>query len=278
MITLKNVTYKIGQKTILEDISVNFEPSQLHLIIGANGAGKSTLIKLICNQIKATKVNGKEGTIFYENQENKTISISEFARNRAVLSQNIELAFPLKVKEVVMMGRYPHFGAAATQKDYQAIEEAMDFFGVIEMAEREYLTLSGGEKQRVHFARVMAQIWNFPFSDTSNSTKNSKLKNRYLILDEPLTFLDVRYQFEFMHKVTELLKQEDLVVIGVVHDLNLAAKFADQIVLLSDSKILAAGTKEEVLTKENIKKAYSLEPVIHTVKQNDKEEIYLFFE
>lgn len=273
MISLKNITYKIEQKTILEDISVKFEPSQLHLIIGANGAGKSTLIKLICNQIKPTG-----GTIFYENQEIKKISISEFARHRAVLSQNIELAFPLKVKEVVMMGRYPHFGAAATQKDYQAIEEAMEFFGVTEMAERDYLTLSGGEKQRVHFARVMAQIWNFPFSDTSSTSKNSKLKNRYLLLDEPLTFLDVRYQFEFMHKVTELLKQKDLVVIGVVHDLNLAAKFADQIVLLSNSKIVAAGTKEDVLTKENIKKAYSLEPIIHTNFRNDKNEMYLFFE
>jgi iron complex transport system ATP-binding protein len=124
------------------------------------------------------------------------------------------------------------------------------------------MTLSGGEKQRVQFARVVSQIW-YPVKDSY----------RYLILDEPLTFLDVHYQFAFMHKILDLLKNKDMVVIGVVHDLNLAAKFADKIVLLNQGRIIADGNKYEVLTKENIKETYQLEPVIHY----EKGEMYLFF-
>lgn len=161
-----------------------------------------------------------------------------------------------------MMGRYPHFSGKPTEKDEIACKEAMRFFDVSDMPDRNYMTLSGGEKQRVHFARVISQIW-YP-------VKNSC---RYLILDEPLTFLDVHYQFDFMHKVVELLKSRDIVVIGVVHDLNLAARVADKIVLLNNGKLLASGNKNEVLTKENIEAAYRLEPVIHLKGDN----MYLFF-
>ena len=259
MIETKNITYSIGNKLILDDISVTFKPGNLNLIIGPNGAGKSTLVKVICNQIHA-----HEGSVYYGNTNVNQINVSQSAKIRAVLSQNIELAFPLQVSEVVMMGRYPHFSVKPTSRDKAACEAAMKFFDVWEMANRDYMTLSGGEKQRVHFARVVAQIWYPPETNTG----------RYLVLDEPLTFLDVHYQFHFMHKLLELLKQKDIVVVGVVHDLNLAAKFAHHIVLLDHGRLLAAGPKEEVLTKENIKTAYRLEPIIH----NEKESMYLFFE
>ena len=258
MIRADNITYQIGNKTILNDISVRFEPGKLHLILGPNGAGKSTLVKVICNQLKP-----QEGSVFYKENNIKNTSVAELAKIRAVLSQNTELAFPLKVKEVVMMGRYPHFQVSPKEQDTRACAEAMQFFDVDGMADRDYLTLSGGEKQRVHFARVVSQIW-YP----------AEKGCRYLILDEPLTFLDVHYQFHFMHKLQELLRQNDLVIIGVVHDLNLAAKFADNLVLLDNGKLLAAGKKEEVLTKENMKTAYRLDPVIH----NDERGMYLFFD
>jgi len=258
MIAIKNITYKIGKKFLLEDVSVDFEAGKLNLIIGPNGAGKSTLTKIISNQIKPS-----EGQVYYANKNSLSIALTELARIRSVLSQNIDLTFPLKVNEVVMMGRYPHFVGKPTRKDEIACEEAMRFFDVLDMANRNYMTLSGGEKQRVHFARVVAQIW-CPIKDSC----------RYLLLDEPLTFLDVRYQFNFMHKVLELLKNTDICVIGVVHDLNLAAKFADKILLLNNGKVLAAGSKWEVLSKENIRIAYQLEPIIHI----KNESMHLFFE
>jgi len=258
MLKVQNVGYQIDNKQLLEDVSIDFDAGKLHLIIGPNGAGKSTLIKVLCKQIIPQK-----GNINYDNKEISHFTFSQLAAIRAVLSQNIELAFPLRVSELVMMGRYPHFRGKPSSKDVQACEEAMIFFDVADLAERNYMTLSGGEKQRVHFARVVAQIW-YP-------TPN---QYRYLILDEPLTFLDVHYQFEFMHKILKLLESKDLVVIGVVHDLNLASKFADQIILLHQGKILAAGDKHKVLSKENIKTAYQLEPILHY----KEDAMYLFFD
>jgi iron complex transport system ATP-binding protein len=260
MLTAENITFKISNKTLLDNVSVAFEPGKLSLIIGPNGAGKSTLIKVLCNQLKP-----ETGIVSFGNKHINDYSAQQLGQIRAVLSQNIELSFPLKVWEVVMMGRYPHFSVKPTAKDEQACEEAMRFFDVVNLSDRNYMTLSGGEKQRVHFARVLAQIW-YP-------VENSQ---RYLIMDEPLTFLDVHYQFQFMHKIAELLQTNNLVVVGVVHDLNLAAKFADQIILINQGKILAKGNKREVLTAENIKTAYRLNPII--VDDAVKDVLFLFFE
>ncbi len=258
MLVAKNIVYKVGQKPLLDDVSIEFQPGKLNLIIGPNGAGKSTLVKVLCNQLQP-----QGGTVYYGEKPVSSIPVLQAARIRSVLSQNIELAFSLKVSEVVMMGRYPHFGGSPGDKDVLACEEAMRFFEVWEMRERNYLTLSGGEKQRVHFARVVAQIW-YPLPEST----------RYLVLDEPLTFLDVYYQFSFMHKLMELRQQQDIVIVGVVHDLNLAAKFADHIVLLHNAKVLAKGNRDEVMTKENISKAYQLAPIIY----DNGTSMHLFFE
>jgi len=127
----------------------------------------------------------------------------------------------------------------------------MRVFDVLDMAERDFLTLSGGEQQRVHFARVLAQIWT-PVAGSG----------RYLFLDEPLTFLDIFHQLAFMRTVQELARREDLIVAGAVHDLNLAARFSDRMLLLQEGKVLAAGTREEVLTRDNIEAAFGVAPAI----------------
>lgn len=260
MLEAKDITVRIGEKILLDKVSVQFEPGKLNLIIGPNGAGKSTLMKVLSRQM-----THYEGKVYYQETDSKKIPDKRLAEMRAVLSQNIDLAFPMKVWEVVMMGRYPHFTGSPRHLDEEACEEAMDFFDVKDMADRNYLTLSGGERQRVHFARVLTQIW---YSIPNQS--------RYLLLDEPLTFLDIHYQFQFMHKLMELLKEKDLVVVGVVHDLNLAAKFGDLIHLIQNGKLVASGPKEEVLTAEHIGKAFHLQPVIY--KDEAKGSIHLFFE
>ena len=259
MLTANNITYKVGNKTLLNDVSVTFTPGKINMIIGPNGAGKSTLIKVLCNQIRPQQGSVTFGKIKIQDYTNK-----QLGQIRAVLSQNLDLSFPLQVWEVVMMGRYPHYTAKPLEKDQQACEAAMRFFDVYDMAERNYMTLSGGEKQRVHFARVMAQIW-YPVENSC----------RYLIMDEPLNFLDVHYQFEFMHQLVSLIKTSDIVVVGVLHELNLTAKFADQITLINNGEILVSGTKREVFTKENIKKAYRLDPFI--IEDTEKDSLHLFF-
>ncbi|MCB0571122.1 MAG: heme ABC transporter ATP-binding protein [Phaeodactylibacter sp.] len=242
MLAGKNISYRIGSKKLLDEVSVEFQPGMINLIIGPNGAGKSTLIKILSGQLKPTS-----GEVSYSGRNIAKAPVAELAKIRAVLSQNIELAFPLSVSEVVMMGRYPHFMNSPTQSDREACNEAMRFFDVLGLENRNYMTLSGGEKQRVHFARVAAQVWKA--NDKSESV---------LLLDEPLTFLDVYYQFDFMEKLRQLVQQQSMVVAGVVHDLNLAGKYADHIVLIHRGKAVAKGSKEAVLTRENIHSVYGL--------------------
>jgi iron complex transport system ATP-binding protein len=252
MIQTENITVSVKGKDLLSGVSVSFDASKMNLIIGPNGAGKSTFIKVVSGQIQP-----QSGYVIMDREKLSDLSNAHLSKKRAVLSQNIDLAFPLKVWEVVMMGRYPHFTEKPGRRDEEAVEAAMRFFEVWDMGDRNYITLSGGEKQRVHFARVASQLW--------YSVPGA---HRYLILDEPLTFLDVYFQFQFMHKIKELLKDKDWVVLGVVHDLQLAARFGDQITLLHNGKVLAHGPKEIVLTEDNIRKAYNMNAVIERYQGN----------
>lgn len=246
MIRAENISVRIGGAELLKQVDVTFQPGKLNLIIGANGAGKSTLIKALSGQLQPTA-----GRVVLGDHDMHTFTMRSLAKRRAVLSQHVEIPFPLTSREVVMMGRHPHFVGRPGSHDWQAVDEAMGMFDVTSFSDRQYQTLSGGEKQRVNFARVMAQIW------------YAGKEPRILLLDEPLTFLDVHFQFEFMHQVKKLLSAGDLTVVGVLHDLNLAARFADHIVLLHKGGMLAQGSREMVLTKELLKTAFQLDPYIH---------------
>ena len=237
MISLDNVSFAVKEKELVRGVSADFEAGKMHLILGPNGAGKSTLVKLISGELSPTA-----GAVLFDGSDLRTLTLIQQARRRAVLSQNLELTFPLSVEEVVMLGRYPHFADRPGAVDLGICEESMRLFGVVEMRDRNYLTLSGGEKQRVQFARVFAQIWT---AEEGSS--------RLLLLDEPLTFLDIFYQYDLMNKIRSFMEgNPDLTVIGVVHDLNIAAKFADQVMLLKDGTIFAYGDPRDVLTVKSI--------------------------
>lgn len=246
MIQTKQISYSIKGIELLKDVSINFPSNEISMIIGPNGAGKSTLIKLLSQELRCTK-----GTVWLNEVDMNAISKPSLSKIRAVLSQNIEIAFPLNVQEVVMMGRYPHFNNQPTEFDREVCQLAMEFFKITSMEKRNYLTLSGGEKQRVNFARVAAQIW-------PDDQKNTK----FLLLDEPLTYLDVYYQYEFMEMLKRLMEMQSMTVVGVVHDLNLAYRYADKIALIHSGSLLSAGNTDHVFTKENILKAFKVEPHI----------------
>lgn len=254
MLELRQVTYQIKQKLLLDRINIQFPSQKLSLIIGPNGAGKSTLLKIISKQI-----NPSAGQVLIDGKALTDYSLSELARRRAVLSQHLDLPFPISVSDLVMMGRTPYFSGKPGTHDHEVVEQVLSYFDLEAMRERDVLTLSGGEKQRAHFARVAAQIWD---SDAKQSGAG------YLLLDEPLSFLDVYYQFEFMHKLQSLIQEKGMTVIGVVHDLNLAAKFADYLVLLHQGKVLAAGLKEQVFTESTMQTAYRLTPLFHQHQGN----------
>jgi iron complex transport system ATP-binding protein len=252
VLTASDITFRVGNKTLISDISASFAPGGLHLIVGPNGAGKSTLVKVLARLLRP-----QAGKVEYEGADVSQTSESELAKRRAVLSQAIEIAFPLTVREVVMMGRYPHFSGRPGSADEHIVDEVMQHFDVTEFTDRYYQTLSGGERQRVNFARVLAQLWRDGATDLC----------RYLFLDEPLTFLDIRHQIDFMKRIRSFTQGAEVVTVGVVHDLNLAARFADQILVLNGGRIVASGTPLEVLTTERIRQVFGVESTM--VETND---------
>jgi iron complex transport system ATP-binding protein len=259
MLVGSNITFRVGSKALISDISASFAAGALHLLVGPNGAGKSTLVKVLARLLRP-----QTGTVEYDGSDVSQASEADLAKQRAVLSQAIEIAFPLTVREVVMMGRYPHFAGRPGPTDERIVDEVMQHFDVVEFKDRYYQTLSGGERQRVNFARVLAQLW----SDDSVGSC------RYLFLDEPLTFLDIRHQIDFMKRIRSFTNAADVVTVGVVHDLNLAARFADQILMLSGGRIVANGTPAEVLTTERIEQVFGVAP---TMVQTEHSGLHLIF-
>ncbi|HEV7782342.1 MAG TPA: heme ABC transporter ATP-binding protein [Chitinophagaceae bacterium] len=245
MLRTENISYGIGKKSILRKISAEFHPGEFNMILGPNGSGKSTFLKIFSGEIKANK-----GDIFYAGKHIRTIKTDELAKYRAVMSQQPELSFPLTVEEVVMMGRYPHFAFNPGKKDEKICNEVMDRMNLQSFKERNYLTLSGGEKQRVQFARVLAQIWEKPVAGT-----------RYLFLDEPLASLDINYQQEFL-QITREFTDADTVVAVVIHDINLAVQFADKLLLLQEGSIAAQGKPLDILTETLIEKVFGVKTTI----------------
>lgn len=245
MLKTSAISYAIGKKKILENISAEFQPGEFNMILGPNGSGKSTFLKIFCGEI-----HGYQGTVLYDDKKIASIRKSELAKTRAVMSQQPELGFPLAVEEVVMMGRYPHFDFTPGKKDEQICADVITRMNLNEFKERNYLTLSGGEKQRVHFARVLAQVWEKP-----------AVGHRYLILDEPLTSLDINYQHEFLELAKEFL-QSDTILVAIIHDINLAIQYADKLFFLKEGELAAQGEPSAVLTETLIENVFGVKTTI----------------
>jgi len=242
MLSIKNISYSVGRKEIVKDISVDFLPGEFTMILGPNGSGKSTFLKLFSGELKA-----KEGSISYSDKKLTGIKKEELAKVRAVMSQQPELGFPLSVEEVVMMGRYPHFTFNPGMHDENICNEVIMQMKIENLKDRNYLTLSGGEKQRVQFARVLAQIWDMP-SDG----------HRYLFLDEPLTNLDINYQQEFL-TIARSLTKTDTVLVAVMHDINLAVQYADKLIFLKDGEMVSYGDPLDILSEDLIKNVFNVD-------------------
>lgn len=244
MISIRNLHYSVGKTTIIKDISIDLLPGKFTMILGPNGSGKSTFLKLFSGSVIPNS-----GQVLYEEQKLSGIKKEEVAKVRAVLSQSNELSFPLSVTEVVMMGRYPHFDFSPSANDFKVVGEVLEMLSLTAFSERNYLTLSGGEKQRVQFARVLSQIWKAPAEAIT-----------YLFMDEPLTGLDINYQQEFL-KIAKSLLNDKLVLVAVMHDINLASQYGDELIILKQGNVAAAGTAEKVLNADLIKDVFGVSSV-----------------
>jgi iron complex transport system ATP-binding protein len=245
MLSLQQISYSIGKKQILNNISVDFFPGEFNMILGPNGAGKSTLLKIFSGEL-----TGFTGSVFYDEKNILHQKKEALAKYRSVMSQQPELSFPLTVYEIILMGRYPHFNYNPNKKDLAICEEVIEMMNLSSYKERNYLTLSGGEKQRVQFARVLAQIWETPSSG-----------HRYLFLDEPLISLDLNYQQELL-KIAIEFRKKDTILVAIVHDINLAIQFADKLLFLKQGELIAFGKPSEIVKEELIKKIFNVETAV----------------
>jgi len=245
MLRTENISFSVGKKQILKNVSASFLPGEFNMILGPNGSGKSSFLKIFSGEI-----NKYQGTVLYDDKKIKELRKEELAKKRAVMSQQADLGFPLLVEEVVMMGRYPHFTFNPNKKDITICNEVIERMNLFEFKERNYLTLSGGEKQRVQYARVLAQIWEKPAEGY-----------RYLFLDEPLNSLDISYQHEFLQAAVELIK-DHTVLIAVMHDINLAAHYADNLFFLKEGELVVHGKPKDILTENIIEKVFNIKTTV----------------
>ena len=241
MLKVDNLILKRGNKVIINDVSLSLPSGEVLGILGTNGAGKSTLLTGLSGELKPIK-----GDVFLNGKQLQSTPSIERAKHLAVLPQSTSLSFSFSVSEVVSFGRLPH--NTGVIKDQEIIRQILDLVDIGHLASRNYLELSGGERQKVHLARVLSQLW--PITEQS-----------ILLLDEPTSMLDPLHQHTLLSIIKTCAKQGAAVLV-ILHDLNLASRYCDQLLLLEEGGIFVKGTPIEVLTQSYIKHVFGLNVLI----------------
>jgi iron complex transport system ATP-binding protein len=241
MLSGRHVSVMVGPSTLLAGVSLDVLPGEVVAVVGPNGAGKSTLLRVLCGDLAPTA-----GEVLLEERQLAVWPLHERAKVIAVLPQDVSLTFPFTVLEVVLMGRTPHLKGREQRHDHDVAYAALQAVEMLPLAHRLYPTLSGGERQRVQLARVLTQIWDVPSAG-----------HRYLLLDEPTASLDLAHQHSAL-AIAQRFARQGTGVLTIVHDLNLAAQYADRIVVLHAGKQLATGCPQAVLTPAIIQMAFAM--------------------
>lgn len=248
MLRAEHLSFRIGDNWLINDVSLTLLPGEFTMILGPNGAGKSTLLKLLTGSELP-----HQGQVWYGDQLLKSIPLATLARQKAVLSQLLSLPFDLSVTEVVTMGRYPYFDLNPTRQDKQIVDDCLERVGMLAFKNRAFASLSGGEKQKVHLARVLAQLHRPPMDQSV----------KYLFLDEPISALDIHYQHQII-RLVQALAAQNLVVFVIVHDINLALQYANKVILMDQGQIYGTGSADQVLTETAVEAVFKLKPYFMT--------------
>lgn len=241
MLRAENLAVQRGPCTVLADINLELRPGEVLGVLGPNGAGKSTLLGALCGELPPS-----QGDVWLDQRRLQDWPGSERAQRLAVLPQTSTLNFAFRVEEVVGMGRLPH--ASGRVRDAQMIKQALEAADALHLAGRSYLALSGGERQRVHLARVLAQLW--PGGE-----------GQMLLLDEPTSMLDPLHQHTTL-QATRAFVEQGATVLVILHDLNLAARYCDRLLLLNGGRPHALGSPEDVLRAEPLQAVFGLEVLV----------------
>ncbi|MEW9673528.1 ABC transporter ATP-binding protein [Ammoniphilus sp. 3BR4] len=250
---VQNLSISIQKRVLLENIGLDVKTGEFVGLIGPNGSGKSTLLKSVYRMIEPDA-----GIIKLDENDIFTLSARQTAQCMAVVRQESPVEFDFSVREIVQMGRSPHkrLFEFDTCEDLYIVKEALSRVGMGDFADRSYMTLSGGEKQRVLIARALAQ------------------QARLLILDEPTNHLDIRYQLQIM----DLIKSLGITVLAALHDLNISAMYCDRLYVIKSGQIVTSGTPREVLRPDLIRDVFEVETEVTIHPITNKTHITFFSE
>ena len=241
MLRAENLAVRRGAREVLAGIDLELCPGEVLGVLGPNGAGKSTLLGALCGELPPA-----QGQVWLDHRCLADWPGAERARRLAVLPQSSTLSFAFRVEQVVAMGRLPH--ASGRARDGEIVEAALAAADASHLAGRSYLALSGGERQRVHLARVLAQLWPGGAGQT-------------LLLDEPTSMLDPLHQHTTL-QATRAFAEQGAAVLVILHDLNLAARYCDRLLLLDGGRPQSLGTPEQVLRAEPLQAVFGLEVLV----------------
>jgi len=240
------ITFFYDSVKALDDITFEVNEGEVLGVIGPNGSGKTTLLRCINMALKP-----KVGTVFIDGENILELDRKDIAKKIAVVPQNSTIRFPFTLFDIVLMGRTPHLGRLdrETPEDIEIAKKAMKITKTLHLADRLIDEVSGGERQRVIIARALTQ------------------EPKILLLDEPTLHLDINHQLEILELIKKLVRKNKLIVILTSHDLNLASRYCDRLVLLNTGRIYSIGKPQNVLTRDNIKEVYNIEVEINYNKR-----------
>jgi iron complex transport system ATP-binding protein len=241
VLKIDEIECSYGAVKVLTGLTFSIDGGSFTGIIGPNGSGKSTLLKSLSRVLKPVK-----GAVLLDEENLYSLDTREVAKRMAVVPQETAVNFSFKVKEVVIMGRSPHLGLFQSEgrEDFEVARQAMELTNTYHLADRLITAISGGERQRVIIAKALTQ------------------EPKIILLDEPTSHLDINHQIEILNLLKRLNRENNLTIIAVFHDLNLAAQYCDNLVLMKSGSIFTLGEPEAVLTTDNIKEVYGASVLI----------------
>ncbi len=251
MIEVKNISKSYGSKKVLENVSFNIEKGKITSFIGPNGAGKSTVLSII-----SRLMDMDEGEVFIDGKELKSWDTKELSKKLSILKQSNNINIRLTIRELVSFGRFPYCEGKLKEEDEILVDKALEYMKLIDIQDKYLDELSGGQKQRAYIAMIVAQ-------DTD-----------YILLDEPLNNLDMKHSAEMMKLLRKMVNDLGKTIIIVIHDINFASCYSDNIVALKDGKLVENGNWENIITEDSLSKLYEMN---FNIREVNNQRICIYF-